>query len=161
MSRSHSVSRIDKSFRSGIPVMMKARAASAHPLGWLFESLENHPGYMRRKMFGCEAAYLNGRLMLVLAAGEEPWNGLLVATGREFHPSLLAQWEQLKPHPVLGKWLYLPQTNPAFDQVATAIVEHVRNGDQRIGVEPKPKNRKRAGSHKTEKKKRRMAASSD
>ena len=126
--------------------MIKPRAAPAHPLGWLFEPLEKHSSYMRRKMFGCEAAYLNGRLMLVLAAGEEPWNGILIATEREFHQALQVQWEQLKPHPVLGKWLYLAQTDPAFDQVAAAIVEHVRKGDTRIGVEPKPKNRKRGKS---------------
>ena len=145
MNRSHSVSRIGKSARSSVPAMLKARAIPAHPLGWLLEPLEDHPGYMRRKMFGCEAAYLNGRLMLVLAVGEEPWNGILVATGREFHPALEAEWEPLRPHPVLGKWLYLAQTHPAFDQVATSIVEHIRRGDPRIGVEPKPKKRKQMG----------------
>ncbi|MDD5349515.1 MAG: hypothetical protein PHQ12_04820 [Chthoniobacteraceae bacterium] len=126
----------------------KGRAAPAHPLDWLFEPLEDHPGYLRRKMFGCEAAYLNGRLMLVLAAGEEPWNGLLVATGRESHPALQAQWKALQPHPVLGKWLYLSQNGAAFDTAATAIVEHVRHGDPRIGVDPRPKKRKRAAPGK-------------
>ena len=125
--------------------LTKARAIPTHPLEWLLEPLEAHPGYLRRKMFGCEAAYLNGRLMLVLAAGEEPWNGLLVATGREFHSALQSQWEQLQPHAVLGKWLYLSQSSPAFEEIATAIVEHARRGDTRIGVEPKPKKRKRAG----------------
>ncbi|MEI6562228.1 MAG: hypothetical protein WCO68_09120 [Verrucomicrobiota bacterium] len=124
----------------------KARAIPAHPLDWLLEPLEQHPSYLRRQMFGCEAAYLNGRLMLVLAAGEEPWNGLLVATGREFHAALQSQWEQLQPHSVLGKWLYLSQANPAFEEVATAIVEQVRRGDARIGVEPQPRKPKRATS---------------
>ena len=144
MSRSRSIPGISKStrIRSSVPAIMKSRAASIHPLAWLFEPLEDRPSYMRRKMFGCEAAYLNGRLMLVLAAGEEPWNGILVATGRESHEALRLQWKQLKSHPVLGKWLYLSQTDPAFDEVATHIVEHVRNGDSRIGVEPRPKKRK-------------------
>jgi len=124
----------------------KARAIPTHPLDWLLEPLEKLPGYLRRKMFGCEAAYLNGRLMLVLAAGEEPWNGILVATGREFHPALQSQWKELKPHSVLGKWLYLSQSSPAFEEVATSLVEHVRQGDMRIGVEPKPRKRKRAES---------------
>ena len=82
--------------------------------------------------------------MLVLAAGEEPWNGLLVATGREFYQALQSQWPQLRPHSVLGKWLYLSQTDPVFDEVATSIVEHVRRLDLRIGVEPKPRKTKRA-----------------
>lgn len=130
--------------------MLKQRAIAkpAHPLAWLFEPLEDRPTYMRRKMFGCEAAYLNGRLMLVLASGAEPWNGVLVATSREFHAALQAQWKPLKAHPVLGKWLYLSQNNPAFDSIATAIVEHIRQGDARIGVEPRPKRRKRAGNRK-------------
>lgn len=123
---------------------MKSQTKMKHPLGWLLEPLEDHPTYLRRKMFGCEAAYLNGRLMLVLAAGEEPWNGMLVATGREFHQALQQEWRQLKPHPVLGKWLYLSQNNRDFEKVAKAIVEHVRQGDPQIGVEPKPRKRKRA-----------------
>ena len=122
---------------------MKLHAKPAHPLEWLFEPLEAHSGYMRRKMFGCEAAYLSGRLTLILAATQEPWNGVLVATNREFHAALQAQWAQLKPHPVLGKWLYLSQTDPDFERLATALVEHVRRGDPRIGVEPKPKKRLR------------------
>lgn len=126
--------------------LTRGRAAAAHPLDWLLEPLESHPGYFRRKMFGCEAAYLNGRLMLVLAAGEEPWNGLLIATAREQHPALQAQWNALRPHPVLGKWLYLPQDNDAFDTTAAAIVERVLHGDPRIGVAPRPRKRKRAPS---------------
>jgi len=122
---------------------MKSQTKMKHPLGWLLEPLEDHPTYLRRKMFGCEAAYLNGRLMLVLASGEEPWNGLMVATGREFHQALQTEWRQLKPHPVLGKWLYISQTDPDFDRVATAIVKCVRQGDTRIGVEPKPRKPKR------------------
>lgn len=121
------------------------RAKKAHPLEWLLEPLEDHPGYLRRKMFGCEAAYLNGRLCLLLTDGEEPWNGLLVATGREFHPALIAEWKALKSHEVLGKWLYLPQSHQSFEATATAIVRAVRGGDPRIGIEPKPrkgKNRK-------------------
>ena len=143
--RIHSAPRIGKSAPcpTRIAALTKARAIPTHPLDWLLEPLENHPTYMRRKMFGCEAAYLNGRLMLVLAAGEEPWNGVLVATAHEFHTALQSQWKQLKPHPVLGKWLYLSQADPAFDEVAASLVEHVRRGDARIGVEPKPRKRKR------------------
>jgi len=119
------------------------KAKKQHPLEWLLEPLEDHPGYLRRKMFGSEAAYLNGKLTLAITDGDEPWNGLLIVTSREHHPSLMASWKQLKSHPVLGKWLYISQNNPAFEKVATAVVECVRRGDERIGVEPKPKKRKR------------------
>jgi hypothetical protein len=122
---------------------LKIKAKTAHPLEWLLEPIENQPTYLRRKMFGCEAVYLKGELMLVLAAGEEPWNGVLVATAREFHPALQSEWSQLRSHPVLGKWLYLPQNDPAFEGIATSLVRSVLRGDTRIGVEPKPKKRGR------------------
>lgn len=132
--------------RTRDPGLVKARAVAEHPLAWVLEPLEEHPAYLRRKMFGCEAAYLKGRLTLVLAAGEEPWNGLLVATGREFHEALRAEWAQLKPHPVLGKWLYLSQSDARFETVAAAIVKCIRAGDPRIGVDPRPRKRKKTGS---------------
>lgn len=52
---------------------MKLKVRSRHPLEWLLEPLEDEPGYLRKKMFGCEAAYMNGRLTVVLASGGEPW----------------------------------------------------------------------------------------
>jgi hypothetical protein len=110
-----------------------------HPLAWLLEPLENHPDYLRKKMFGCEAAYLRGQLVVALAAGEEPWNGLLVATAREHHKPLQARFPPLRPHPVLGKWLYLSQTDSSFEETATAIIAGILRGDPLIGVEPKPK----------------------
>lgn len=119
------------------------RAKKTHPLEWLLEPLEAYPAYLRRKMFGCEAAYLNGRLMIVLAAGEEPWNGILIATAREHHASLQASWNALASHTVLGKWLYLSQNHAAFESIATAIVTRICHGDPRIGVEPKPRKRRR------------------
>ena len=119
------------------------RAKTEHPLEWLFEPFEAQSSYSRRKMFGCEAAYLNGRLMLVLAAGQEPWNGVLIATAREFHPALQEQWKRLVSHPVLGKWLYLSQSDPEFEAIATAVVASILQGDPRIGVEPKPRKPKK------------------
>jgi hypothetical protein len=95
-------------------------------------------------MFGCQGAYLFGRLVLVLAANEEPWNGLLVCTSREFHSELIGQHPGLKPHPVLGKWLYLPQTNDGFDEIAQKLALQASKNDHRIGVEPRAGKRKRA-----------------
>ena len=53
---------------------------------------------------------------------------MLVATTHESHEALQLAWRQLKPHPVLGKWLYISLTDPEFERVATAIVENVRRG---------------------------------
>ncbi|HWB61674.1 MAG TPA: hypothetical protein VG733_19480 [Chthoniobacteraceae bacterium] len=118
------------------------RAKKSHPLDWLLEPLEEHPGYLRRRMFGGEAVYINGRLCLSLIAGKEPWNGILVVTGREFHEPLIAQWKALRSHEVLGKWLYLSQSHAAFESVAPAIVRAIYREDPRIGIEPKPRKKR-------------------
>ena len=131
---------------------MKIMAVAAHPLEWLFEPLEADSRYLRRKMFGCEAAYFDGRIVLVLAVGEEPWNGVLLPTSREDHEALISEWSQLRKHPVLGKWLYLTQNDPDFEAVARVLVQRAKQGDPRIGVLPKPrKSRKQKPLDHTQK----------
>jgi hypothetical protein len=96
-------------------------------------------------MFGTKAAYLDGKLVLCFSAGEEPWHGVLVATDRERHAPLLAEFPALGPHPVLPKWLYLPDSSDAFERTAERLVALARQRDPRIGVVPKPRTRKRRG----------------
>lgn len=115
------------------------RARKSHPLEWLLEPLEDHAGYFRKRMFGGEAIYMSDRLTLMLTAGDEPWNGLLIVTGREFHAALIGEWKSLVSHEVLGKWLYLSQNHAAFESTATAIIRAIRRGDPRIGIDPKPR----------------------
>jgi hypothetical protein len=122
---------------------IRITAVKSHPLDWLLEPLEGEPGYLRKKMFGAEAVYLNGRLVLAIWAGEEPWNGLLIATSREHHEALQTSWPRLAPHSVLGKWLYISQNDAAFESSASALVRSICKGDPRIGVEPRPKKRKK------------------
>jgi len=97
-------------------------------------------------MFGCQAAYLHGRLVLVLAAKEEPWNGLMVCTSREYHSALVAEYPGLQPHPVLPKWLYLTQSSNEFEEMAQQIVVQTLKNDRRIGVEPGGGKRKQPSS---------------
>jgi len=66
-----------------------------HSLLWVVESLEEEPSYLEKPMFGCLAVYLHGRLMLVLASGEEPWNGLLIPTDHQFHDSILKEFQDV------------------------------------------------------------------
>jgi hypothetical protein len=121
-------------------------------LKWLLEPLMDLPGYLERPMFGVLACYLRGRLVLVLADREPPWNGLLVATSREHHGPLIKDFPALKPHDILGKWLFLPETHEDFETAATDIVDAVSREDPRIGVEPKPgKSRKGRGGRKKRK----------
>ena len=114
------------------------RARVVHPHAWIWEPLEADPRFLLRAMFGCKAAYLDGKMMLCFAAKDEPWRGVLVCTAREQHASLMQTLPALTPHPVLSKWLYLPEARGDFETVAARIVELVRRHDPRIGVLPSP-----------------------
>ena len=114
-----------------------------NPLLWVVESIIEEPSYIDRAWFGCRAIYLHGRLMLVLCSGEEPWNGLLIATEHEFHDSIKQEFGDVVQHPVLKKWLYLPEASEDFESFSSWIVEAIRTGDQRFGVEPKERKRKK------------------
>ena len=101
------------------------------------------PSYLEKPMFGCLAIYIHGRLMLVLASGEEPWDGLLIPTEHQCHNSIKKDFNGVVQHPVLKKWLYLSEATEDFETVASDIVDAVRMNDQRFGVEPKERVSKR------------------
>jgi hypothetical protein len=116
-----------------------------NPLLWIFEPFMAREDYAQRRMFGHEALYLRGRLQLVVGGGgEEPWNGMLVATSREHHDGIREAAPALEPHPILGKWLYLSQTHPDFETTVTQIQALLRRNDERIGVESSRKSRRRS-----------------
>jgi hypothetical protein len=112
-------------------------------LVWIFDAFERDSTYICRRMFGCDAAYIDGLLCLVAADRGEPWNGLLVCTSQERHAALIEEMPALQPHPVLGKWLYVSQDDPAFEIIAQRMTALVLARDQRVGVEPKPRKRRR------------------
>jgi hypothetical protein len=120
---------------------MKPKIKPKNPLLWIFEPLEDDPGYFLRKLFSFDAAHLDNRIYLAVYGGKEPWNGLLVCTSREHHASLLTQYPQLVSHEVLGKWLYISQTHPEFESVAVDLAMMVRRRDPRLGVESKARMR--------------------
>ena len=111
-------------------------------LVWIFEAFEGEPTYLTKRMFGSDAAYIDGLLCLVAADREKPWNGLLVCTSQERHAALMDELPALRPHPVLGKWVYVPQDDPAFEDTAERLTALVLARDPRIGVEPKPRKRR-------------------
>jgi hypothetical protein len=118
-------------------------ASIRNSLVWIFDAFERDPTFIQKQMFGCDAAYIDGLLCLIAADRGEPWNGLLICTSRERHAALIDEMPALKPHSVLGKWLYISQNNPEFETVAERMATLVVARDQRVGVEPKP--RKRSG----------------
>lgn len=121
----------------------KRSPARVNSLSWILEPLERDAAYQRRKMFGCDAAYLDGLLYLVVADREAPWDGVMVCTSREQHAALMGDVPGLLVHPELGKWLYLPQTDEAFESRAATLVRLALDRDPRMGVAPKPKASRR------------------
>ncbi len=120
------------------------RKKKHHPLRWVLEPLMEDPSYLERPMFGCLACYLHGRLSLLLASGDEPWNGLLIPTDHQFHEAIRQDFTGVLRHPVLKKWLYLPVSDDNFETEAMELVEAIRLNDPRLGVAPKErKSRKK------------------
>ena len=108
-----------------------------HRFAWLLEELRGEEGYVERAMFGCLAVYLHGRMMLALAArGRDPWQGLLLPTDHERQHALRSDHPSLRVHPVLGKWLYLAESSPDFEETALALAALARADDPRLGIEP-------------------------
>jgi len=124
------------------PKRILPKPKNENGLLWLYEPLEREPRFVCRKFFMLDAAYIAGKLYLALCDRDEPWNGLMVCTFHEHHDSLLTEFPQLSPHPILGKWLYISQSHPEFESVARGIVELVENLDRRLGIEPKKRKKK-------------------
>ena len=105
--------------------------------------MRDHPSYLDRAMFGGRAVHFGGRFVLFLVMKEEPWRGVLLPTEREHHTALVTEFPALAPHPVLAKWLYLPEAAPTFERDAQRLVALARALDLRLGVLPGLKTRKK------------------
>jgi hypothetical protein len=114
-----------------------------HPLEWLTEGVQNEPTFVLKSWFGGRSIMLRGKHQLFLTCQGEPWQGVLVCTFHEHQPSLLAEFPSLKKHPVLGKWLYLPEAAETFERDALRLVRLARAGDVRLGVGPSVRKAKR------------------
>jgi hypothetical protein len=130
-----------KASRSAASIRPKAVKAE-HPLQWLAEPLLDEPTFVLKAWFGGRTIMLHGRHQLFLTTQGEPWQGVLVCTYHEQQESLRAEVKSLQPHPVLGKWLYLPEASESFERDAKRLVQLVRARDPRIGVLPSPKKKK-------------------
>ena len=113
-------------------------------LAWILEAFERDSTYVRKRMFSFDAAYIDGRLCITVGERDEPWNGMMVCTSQDHHATLIEEMPALRPHPVLGKWLYVSQNDPAFESSVDKVVRLVLARDPRIGVEPKPKRSRKA-----------------
>lgn len=116
---------------------------------WMAEPLLARRGAILRRMFGATSIYLDGVLLLVLCDSEQPWNGLLFPAERPQHPSILASFPWLVPHPILPKWLYLSVEDEQFEPHGLSLIERIVQGDNRFGVIPPPKKKKKASARKS------------
>ena len=110
---------------------------------WILEAFDGRPGFLTKRMFGGLAAYLHERLMLVLVeptkTGRWKWHGVLIGTDREHHASIQADHPALKPHFVLGKWLYIDSAHEDFESTIEDVVRRMVRNDHRFGVVPRQK----------------------
>lgn len=114
-----------------------------HPLQWLAEPLEHEPTFVLKSWFGGRTIMLNGKHQLFLTCQGEPWQGVLVCTYHEHQESLRAEIPSLIKHPVLGKWLYLPESCETFERDAQRLVKLARARDPRLGITPSPRKKKK------------------
>lgn len=114
---------------------------------WAFEAFAGERTFLTKPMFGCLAAYVQGRMVMVLT--EDPgdrsyrgktypydiWDGIMLPTDKDKHESLIREFGGLRPHPVLGKWLYLPASDENFETIAREIARRIAQGDPRLGID--------------------------
>ena len=94
-------------------------------------------------MFGCDAAYLDGRLCLVAADRDAPWDGLLVGTSQAHHACADRRHSKPATPCRARKWLYIPQQDESFEAAAQQLVSLTLARDPRIGVAPSPRPSRR------------------
>jgi hypothetical protein len=66
---------------------------------------------------------------------------VLVCTDRDRHAALRGEFPELTPHPILPKWLYLPEAADSFERSASRLVTLARRRDPRLGVTPRPRRK--------------------
>jgi hypothetical protein len=113
-----------------------------HPLQWIADPVLDEPTFVLKSWFGGRTIMLHGMHCLFLSAQGEPWQGVLVCTFHEHQPSLLAEFPALVQHPILGKWLYLPESAETFERDAKRLVQLAKARDPRIGILPSPRKKK-------------------
>lgn len=108
---------------------------------WFFESFALDLTFIKKRMFGSLAAYLDGKIVAVLSENrmDEVWNGILLPTEHQSHLDLLDQYPFLENHKILKKWLFLPATDLHFEEHALRLAARIAARDPLFGVVPKEK----------------------
>lgn len=121
-----------------------------HSFEFIKDALSEGEGFYFKKMFGGEALFVNSKMVLVIIDkpstkwknkdyGQNLWSGVMIPTFKEHHLKLIKKIPDLKPHPVLGKWLFLSSHNPNFEELCGEIVELILDNYPLIGIPVKLK----------------------
>lgn len=122
---------------------------------WIFQEFEGEPSFLTKRMFGGLAAYLFGRLMMLLVeptkSGRWHWHGALVCTDYTRQPAIIDEFPQLAPHEILKKWLYIDSTSAEFEPTMERVAKAMARNDVRFGIDPevaktKAERKKRASA---------------
>jgi hypothetical protein len=111
---------------------------------WIFETFEDQPSFFTKRMFGGLAAYLFGRMMMVLVqptrTGRWEWHGVLICTDRAHQLAIIKDFPELVPHTILKKWLYIDSRHDEFEPTMQRVAKAILRDDQRFGIRPHPRD---------------------
>lgn len=122
-------------------------------LAWVEELLT--PGYRRKPMFGGFTYAFDDVMVMALFESEgsrshrgttypyELWFGCMFPVEREKQDQVRAGFPFLVPHPVLGKWLYLPSESENFESNVEAVLREIRRRNPLFGTIPHSKRPKK------------------
>jgi len=131
--------------------------------GHFFEELADKDSFYLKKFFGGLSIYIYGRMVAFLC--EHPgdkkyrgkrfkldiWDGCLIPSIRESHKELLYLLDGTIVHPVIEKWLYLPQKSKHFERSMLKLVDMVMKKNPLVGIEPELKIRTKSKKEKIKK----------
>ena len=107
---------------------------------WIFQAFEDHPSYFTKRMFGGLAAYVFGRMMMILVqptkTGRWKWHGVLICTEHVQRLAIMEEFPALVPHEILKKWLYIDSRHEDFEPTMERVARVIARDDQRFGIRP-------------------------
>ncbi len=113
---------------------------------WIFEAFEGEASFFTKRMFGGLAAYLFGRMMMILVeptkTGRWKWHGVLICTDHERQAAIAGEFPELAPHAILKKWLYIDTRHEEFEPIMEGVAKAMVRRDPRFGIRPKASKKK-------------------
>lgn len=144
--------------------MKKKYSLENFSAGHFFEELESKDSFYFKKLFGGLSIYVFGRMVAFLSEHpgdsewrgkkfkNEIWNGCLIPSHRDFHNDLLKLLKGTSIHPVITKWLYLPQSSANFEDSMFKLVELIKMRNELVGIVPNVRSKTKKAKTKVKSK---------